>query len=98
MTTFDEFWQIARSIRGRLANPRKTAKAAWDKAVSSGTDPNLIYAGFLGYDSAMTQTNTDPAYCCMVATFINQERWEQYLNEPVAQEWLATRQRLRVVK
>jgi hypothetical protein len=90
MANFPEFWETtgAKGWRGRCSNPRKTAQTAWDKAVKSN-DWREIIAGAHGYTSYLSDCDVDPQFACMAATFINQERWEQYLDEPAAQDYLA---------
>jgi hypothetical protein len=89
MTFDDDFWPIAIHARGRLPNPKAPARKAWDRAVKNGHAPEQIVAGYKGYLGAMMDTDTDCQYICQAATFINQERWEQYLGEPEAKAFLA---------
>lgn len=99
MPTFDDFWSLARHARGRLPNPKGPARKAWERMVNGeGVDPRHIIAGYLGYQQAMDECDTDNVYRCQMATFINQERWEQYLEEPAARRYLAeTENKLKVV-
>ncbi len=99
MTTFAaDFWPIARGCRGRLnSGGRPNAERAWDKAVKAGVDPREIVAGWLGYQSAMDDCDTDNTYRLMASTFLNQWIWEGYLKEGEAREYLA-RMKLRIVK
>ncbi len=98
MTTFaDDFWPIARGCRGRLSSGgRVPAERAWDKAVKAKADPREIVAGWLGYQSAMDDTETDFQYRLMASTFLNQYIWEEYLDEGAAKAYLE-QTRLRVV-
>jgi hypothetical protein len=98
MTNFNEFWQLAKGCRGRL-NPgsRPKAEEKWDKAVKAGADPREIIAGWLGYQSAMDDTDTDFLYRLMATTFLNQWIWENYLDEGAAKAYLAG-PKLEVVK
>lgn len=89
MASFAEFWQRARHIRSRMPNPRKPAQKAWDKAMKEGADGEKIIAGYLGYESAMDECDTDYQFRCQASKFINQEYWEQYLDEYAAKAYLA---------
>ncbi len=94
---FNEFWSHAKGCRGRLSNGgRPATEKAWDKAVKAGADPKEIVAGYLGYEDAMFDCDTDNQFRCMASTFVNQWRWEQYLDERAAQRYLA-RPELKVV-
>ncbi len=97
MTRFPEFWPRARHIRGRLPNPREPAEKAWGKAMKKGTDPDQIIAGYLGYESAMDECDMDHQFRCQASKFINQEYWEQYLDEYAAKAYLA-KPKLEVVR
>lgn len=98
MINFDEhFWPLAIHARGRMPNPKAPARKAWERAIRAGHAPQDIVAGYKGYLGAMMDTDTDPQYICQAATFINQERWEQYLTEPEAVAYLKT-PKLEVVK
>ncbi len=86
MTGFDEFWAIAKSWRGRYANPRKLAETAWDKAVKSGADPEQIILGAQGYVAHIEQDDVEPQFVCAAAVFLNQGRWEQYVELAIETE------------
>ncbi|KKL92627.1 hypothetical protein LCGC14_1882810 [marine sediment metagenome] len=97
MTDFNDFWQLARGCRGRLnSGGRPNAERAWDKAIKTKVPPAVIVAGWLGYQSAMDDTDTDFTYRLMASTFLNQYIWENYQDERAAKEYLA-RPELRVV-
>lgn len=89
MTTFEDFWQIARrwrnpysNPRGRVASPGKReirgAEPAWHIAIKEGADPEQIILGARGYLAHVEQDIDDPQKVCMASTFLNQCRWEQY--------------------
>ena len=89
MSRFDEFWKLARGCRGRLnSGGRPASERAWDKAIKAKVDPSIIIAGWLGYQSAMDDTDTDFAYRLMASTFLNQWIWEEYLDEGAAKRFL----------
>ncbi len=87
MTDFAEFWSLASRWRGRYSNPRKGrggAEPAWDRVVKDGADPEQIVLGARGYVAHIAQDDVEPQMVCMAATFLNQWRWEQYVE--LAQE------------
>lgn len=98
MTTFAaDFWPIARGCRGRLSSGgRPKAEEKWDKAIKAKADPREIVAGWLGYQSAMNDTETDFLHRMMASTFLNKWMWEEYLDEGAAKAYLE-QTRLRVV-
>ncbi len=97
MSDFAEFWELAKGCRGRLNNGgRPNAERAWDKAIKAGVEAREIIAGWLGYQSAMDDTDTDFTYRLMASTFLNQWIWENYQDEGAARAYLA-RPELRVV-
>ncbi|KKM15947.1 hypothetical protein LCGC14_1690860 [marine sediment metagenome] len=100
MTGFAEFWALAKHIRSRMPNGgRPPAERAWNKAVKEGAVPDEIIAGYLGYEDAMDACDTDYQFRCMASTFVNQWRWEQYLDENAAERYLeGCRPNLQVVK
>lgn len=82
MTNFAEFWAVAKGWRGRYSNPRKGrggAEPAWDRAVKDGADAEQICLGARGYVVHIAQDDVEPQMVCMAATFLNQWRWEQYV-------------------
>lgn len=89
MTGFDEFWQLAKGWRGRYSNPRKGrggAEPAWNKAVKEGADPEQIYIGAKGYLAHIEKDDVEPQFVCAAAVFLNQWRWEQYVELAVETE------------
>ena len=90
MTGFPEFWAVAKGCRGRLnSGGRPKSEKQWDKAVKAGAAPREIIAGWLGYQEAMTETDTDLQYRLMASTFLHQWTWEGYLGEDAARRYLA---------
>ncbi len=82
MTDFAEFWSLASRWRGRYSNPRKGrggAEPAWHRAMKDGADPEQIVLGARGYVAHIAQDDVEPQHVCMAATFLNQWRWEQYV-------------------
>ncbi len=89
MTPFDEFWQLARGWRGRWGNPKRGrggAEPAWDRCINEGADPEQIIIGARGYLAHIEQDNVEPQHVCMAATFLNQWRWEQYVELAIETE------------
>lgn len=71
---FQEFWS---------AYPRKVAKqaarAAWDKCVKHGTEPQRLIASAGHYAQAVIDSNTESQYILHGATFLGpNRRWEDY--------------------
>ncbi len=90
MTDFAEFWALAKGCRGRLnSGGRPKSEVKWNQAVTKGADPRKIIAGWLGYQEAMTETDTDLQFRLMASTFLHQWTWEGYLDEDAAQRYLA---------
>jgi hypothetical protein len=82
MTDFAEFWALTKGWRGRYSNPRKGrggAEPAWGRAMKDGADPEQIVLGARGYVAHIAQDDVEPQMVCMAATFLNQWRWEQYV-------------------
>ena len=97
MSNFDEFWSHAKGCRGRLnSGGRHESERIWKKVVKAGAEPREIIAGWLGYQSAMNETDTDFLYRKMATTFLNQWLFEEHLDERAAKEYLA-RPELRAV-
>ena len=97
MTGFTEFWDLAKGCRGRLnSGGRPKAEKQWDQAIKKGADPREIIAGWLGYQSAMTETDTDLQYRLMASTVLHQGIWEGCLGGEAAKLYLA-RPKLEVV-
>lgn len=82
MTDFATFWDIARRWRGSHANPRKGrggAEPAWDKCILEGADPEQVILGAKGYVVHIEKNITDLSMVCQATTFLNQWRFEQYV-------------------
>lgn len=97
MTGFDEFWALARGWRGRYSNPRKGrggAEPAWDRAIREGADPEQICLGARGYAAHIAEDDVEPQMVCMATTFLNQWRWEQYVEIAQAREVAAAQKLL----
>ena len=90
MTGFDDFWDLAKGCRGRLnSGGRPKAEEKWDQAIKKGADPREIVAGWIGYQQAMLECDTDLQYRLMASTFLHQWTWEEYLGEDAAKRYLA---------
>jgi len=82
MSDFATFWSIAGRWRGRYGNPKRGrggAEPAWDKALQDGADAEQIIIGARGYVAHIEQDSVEPQMVCMAVTFLNQGRWEQYV-------------------
>ena len=99
MTDFAEIWvEHFRGCRGRLSSGgRPNTERAWDKAVKAGAEERVIIAGWLGYQDAMGETDTDLQFRMMATTFINGCHFEEYQEEWAAKRYLA-KPKLEVVK
>lgn len=78
--TFEQFW-----LAYGLKVGRKTAKAAWDKAVKAGADTHEIVEAARAYRGFCLKPNTP--HQAHPTTWLNQERWTDEL-----EEWMPQRQ------
>jgi len=84
---FDRFWSAYPKRDG--ANPRKPAKAKFEKLVRNGADPEKIIAGAKRYaDELAAQNKLSTVYVAQAITWLNQERWGD--TEPSKQTPAAT--------
>lgn len=82
---FDRFWKAYPSRYPHPTN-KAAARAAWDRAVKRGNDPEAMIAGAAGYATYVRAYNQPPKYVCMASTFLNQDRYADYeaeLDAPV---------------
>lgn len=92
-----DLWPVL-DWRGLEPNPAKTAAIAYHRAVKAGADPRQIVAGAIGCRQFYEICDKDPQFRCTGAKFISEERWEQYLGQREAKEYLESlRPELRVV-
>lgn len=78
--TFEQFWLAYGKKVGR-----KTAKAAWDRAMKAGHDAAMIVAAAHEYRQFCLRPNTPNQ--AHPTTWLNQERWDDEL-----EEWAPQRQ------
>ncbi|AZO77504.1 hypothetical protein B5U99_29170 [Bosea sp. Tri-54] len=81
---FEEFWK-AYPHRGEAADPKKPAKEKFDRAVKRGADPAAIIAGakrFAEIEHRAGRAGTEKV--AQAATWLNQERWNDYPALPAA--------------
>jgi hypothetical protein len=79
---FDEFWSAYPS-RGDHANPKDPARQKFAAAVKAGADPQSIIAGARGYAACMRRKgDLGTRFVCQATTFLQQRRWEEYLDAP----------------
>ena len=88
--TFDkDFWPIAKRWRGRFSNPKRGrdgAEPAWNRCVKEGADPEQICTGARGYVAHIEKDGVEPQHVCQARTFLNQWRWEQYVELAIETE------------
>lgn len=72
---FERFWS-AYPHRGDKSDPKKPARAKFDKAVRDGVDPELIVRAAERYRAV--SAGGDPQFNAQAATWLAQERWDQY--------------------
>lgn len=81
---FEEFWDSTPS-RGKHPNPKKPAKLAFIRQRKAGVPAEAIIEGVRRYWQWLYDTGgLDPdrqVYIPQAVTWLNQERWEQQLNE-----------------
>lgn len=75
---FDEFW-AAYPKRGQHQNPRKTAKDKWVRVIKT-VDPQVLIDAAAAY--AKTRAEEDPRFTAQAVVWLNQERWNDKLEEP----------------
>jgi len=78
---FAEFWRSYPS-RHSHANPEKPARAKFEAALKRGIDPAEIIRGAHNYRLAIDRAGTDPRYVAQAQTWLHQERWAGYQQEP----------------
>jgi hypothetical protein len=76
---FDAFWE-AYPKRKPWPNPKATAKKAFDKALKRGATPQDLVTGATMYSEFCRDHGTQPQFICMASTFLNQDRYEDYLD------------------
>ena len=83
---FDPFWAAYPKRKGD--NPKKTAKAKFEKALENGADPEDIIAGAKKLAEVLKSENKiNTSYVPMAVTWLNQERWKDYAAAPKGKPW-----------
>lgn len=77
---FERFW--AAYPRREGSNPKQPAMKAFDRAVSSGADPETIILGAQHYRSE--QLGKDARFIAQAVTWLNQERWNDHCQPRLA--------------
>tara|TARA_R110001583_G_scaffold3160_2_gene20666 strand:+ start:186 stop:473 length:288 start_codon:yes stop_codon:yes gene_type:complete len=77
---FEIFWQ-AYPKRTPHANPKKPASKAFDRLVKRGAKPDQLIEGAAQYAKYCKAHVRDRQYIAMAATFLNQERFNDFLEE-----------------
>ena len=75
---FDRFWS-AYPKRTPHANPKKLARDAFVRALKRGATPDDIIKAASIYADYCKVHSVKPVYVAMAATFLNQERYSDYL-------------------
>lgn len=82
---FEHFWDLYPK-RKPHANPKATAKAAFERALKRGVRVEQLWDGARGYAEYCKDHGVKPVYVCMASTFLNQDRYEDYADyEPAPQ-------------
>lgn len=71
---FDEFWNM---YPRRVGNA--DALTAWNNAIKRNADPNEIYKAVANYKINIQQSETETKYIKHPASFLNKDRWKDYL-------------------
>lgn len=85
MTTFDHFW----SLYPRRVSKRVAVKA-WEKEMRSGTDPDEIISGLRRQLPYLR--SKEPQFIPHPATWLNQGRWEDEVEQQAAPKQTAYQQ------
>jgi DNA-binding MarR family transcriptional regulator len=80
---FEQFW-CAYPSRQPHSNPKKPARLKFEALVKKGFDPFTIIRGAENYRAAIEQTRTEPRYIKQAVTFLNQEAFADYQQQPAA--------------
>jgi len=76
---FEKFWTI---YPLRANNPKKPAKQKFEAAIKRGISPEDIIRGAQNYAALCKAENKEPKFIAQAVTFINQERWNDFQNQP----------------
>jgi hypothetical protein len=77
VTPFEEFWLLYPKRDG--GNPRKPAEKSFRVRLQQGADPQDIIAGVRRF-AAVERKRVGTVFIPMAVTWLNQERWRDYLN------------------
>ena len=76
--TFSDFWASYPSRKGTKA--KAMAEKRFNMAVKKGADPAYIVSSAKKYrDEAKEEGNIDTPFVCLASTWLNQQRWLDYL-------------------
>ena len=82
---FEEFWSVFPKRDG--ANPKKTARLKFERAIKRGMDPQAIIDGARRLAASHREKGTEGTqFVPMAATWLNQERWDDGCEGP-AIDW-----------
>ena len=77
--SFADFWS-AYPKRRPHPNPRATALKAYNNAVKRGVKEDDLVRGAKNYAAYVKNNNIKPVYVCMASTFLNQDRYEDFVD------------------
>jgi hypothetical protein len=75
------FWRAYPS-RHPHSNPKTPAQKSFMEALNRGVDPELIIRGAENYRATVERNGIDPQFVAQAVTWLNQERWHDYQQEP----------------
>ena len=78
---FETFWQKYPSRRPH-SNPKKPALKKFTAAVKQGASAEAIIVGAENYSRHAARQIDDPKFIAQAQTWLNQERWTEYQNDP----------------
>jgi hypothetical protein len=78
---FERFWRTF-PTRGSHSNPKVPARRKFERALKSGVECEIIIQAAANYALAVKANHTDPQYIVQAQTWLGQERWQEYQQEP----------------
>ena len=80
---FEQFWAVFPPRRPH-SNPKKPARQKFEAALNRGVPAADIILGARHYGLCVARENTEAKYVTQAVTWLAQERWEEYQDEPEA--------------
>src|ERR1700690_4223141 len=79
--TFSDFWLCYPKRKG--SNPKVLARTKWDRALRLGAEPERIINSARAYRDELTADGkVGTEFVCQASTWLNQQRWEDYKEDP----------------